>query len=93
MGLFYNIPAEILASEFQHRGWFFGLVPVYIGNLKSGKPTLATRNGVPDIWMDVVEGLFAGFCFIAACLVHDFAPSIPIRVTGRLDGKPLENGL
>lgn len=82
-----------MASEFQYRGWFFGIVPVYVGNLTSGQPTLATRNGVPDWWMDAVEVLFSSFCFIAACLVHDFVPFYPIRVTGRLDGKPLERKL
>ena len=52
-----------------------------------GQPLLATRNGVPELWMDIVEGLLAGFNFVALCLVHDYEPSFPIRITGRLDAK------
>lgn len=92
MSIRYRIPPEVLAEHFVYRGWFCGLVPVYVGPLGAASPLVATRNGIPDFALDLVEALFAGFCFVAACLVHDFEPTFPLSITGRLDGLPIAKG-
>lgn len=93
MPVLNHIPPEVLKREFVYRGWMFGLVPVYVGELRPGV-NISTRNGVPEFLLDAAEALFAGFCFVATALVQDFEPSYPIAITGRLDGQPIaENEL
>jgi len=93
MSIFRPLTAQQLKADFVYRGWIFGLVPVYVGDLRDPAPNIATRNGVPEFLLDVMQGLFDGFCIIAATLAPDFEPSNAISITGRLDGKPLEPSL
>lgn len=92
MPAFDHLSAADLA-HFSHRGWLFGVVPVYLGNLEGAEPLISTRNGVPDFCLDLLQALFDVFCTFAAILVPGFEPEIPIAITGRMDGAPLEAGL
>lgn len=82
MAIFDRIPADQLGTTFTHRGWFCGLVPVYIGNLESEAPLLVERNGIPEWWHSFVEALFGTFVFVATMLAPDYEPMYPIIVTG-----------
>jgi hypothetical protein len=93
VSVFNRITAEELKANFTHRGWMFGFAPVYVGDLGSHAPNVETRNWVPDFLFDLGAALFAGFCIIATTVAPDFEPSFEITVTGRLDGKPLEQDL
>lgn len=49
-------------KNFQHVGFIFGFVPVYIGNLNSDCPLVEVRNWYPDWLLDVGHFLFDTFC-------------------------------
>lgn len=83
MALTKWISKEELKKDFTHYGLFFGLVPVYLGDIE-GDMLIATRNGIPDIFMDTVEVLFATFVFIATFIKPDFEPNYAIRITGEM---------
>lgn len=93
MPFFNHITDDDLRDHFVYRGWLFGVVPVYVGNLSDPAPTLSTRNGIPEFWLDLFEALYGGFCAIGLSLVPGFTAEFPLHITGRLDGAPLEAGL
>lgn len=75
---------------FVYRGWVFGLVPVYVGPVAGVEaPNVTVRNWIPEWTLDLGEALFAAFCWVAPLARPDFEPSIPIKLTGRLDGARL----
>lgn len=83
-----------MARHFRYRGWFCGVVPVYVGDVNASHgPEVAVRNGVPEWTLDLAHLLWDGFMALAVLLnptVQD--PGWPIKITGRLDGLPLRPG-
>ena len=88
MKLFQHFTADEVRRHFVYRGWFAGLVPVYIGDLRDGSPNLSVRNGIPELALDIVEGLFATFALLAQLCGRDIETT-PLLITERLDGAPL----
>ena len=85
MSILDPVPRDQLGTTLTHRGWFCGLVPVYIGNLDSDTPTLIERNGIPEWWFSFVDWLFGTFVLVATTLVPDYEPQYPILITGALE--------
>lgn len=77
------ISAEEKRAWFTHKGWF-AFCPVWLGNLDSDAPLVATRNGIPEIVMDAAEACI-GLCIVVISLFNpDYEPLYPIRVSGEL---------
>ena len=83
MSLFDPIPSLQLRRLYQYRGWML-FAPVYIGAINSPAPNVTTRNGVPEWVLDLAECIVM---YLLASLYPD--AGFPLRITGRLDGKPL----
>ena len=64
MSIFDRVPCHELGTKFTHKGWMFGLCPVYVGQPFSDSPRVATRNWVPEIWFDISAALFDFFCTV-----------------------------
>lgn len=88
MNFFQHFTADEIRRNFVYRGWFVGLVPVYIGDLRDGSPNLSVRNGIPDLALDIAEGLYATFVLLAHVCGRDI-DTFPLKITERLDGAPL----
>lgn len=88
MKLFQHFTADEVRRNFVYRGWFAGVVPVYIGDLSGDCPDLAVRNGIPELALDIVEGIVATFMMLADLLGIEVA-GYPLKITERLDGAPL----
>lgn len=89
MAVFKRIPEPVLLQRFTHRGWFMGLVPIYLGEIETGCPVLAVRNWVPEVAFDLGSLLFELFCLAADVVIPGVEFEFPIKITGRLDGRPL----
>lgn len=83
MSILHRLSKEELL-DYQHKGWIFGVVPVYIGDLESRGPMIAERNGIPEWWFSLFEALFGIFCWLMTLANPDFEPTFPILVTGEL---------
>jgi hypothetical protein len=84
MSIFHPVPKAELREHFTHYGWFVGLVPVYIGNLDAVAPTVTERNGVPEWYFSLAEGLFGLFCRMSSLLSPEFEPAFPLLITGEI---------
>lgn len=94
MAVFQHIPPDQLRAHFRYRGWFLGLVPVYVGEVGHPQgPNVAVRNGVPEWALDLAHVLWGAFVSVAG-LVNPMAyqAPFPIKITGRLDGRPFAPG-
>lgn len=80
MGIFYREEKE----HWEHYGWFFGIVPVYLRGVETGDPEMVTRNWIPEWPLDLAEAI-CGF-FIALNTMTDplYEPSYPILITGEI---------
>ncbi len=87
MSILHRIPPAELERQFTHRGWFLGLVPVYLGDLDSDGPLVAERNWVPEWWFTLAEGLFGLFCTACLAVNPAFEPLFPILNTGPIKAK------
>jgi hypothetical protein len=94
LSLLYPIPPDVLVRHFRYRGWFCGIVPVYVGPLKGfDGPNVTVRNGIPEWTLDAAGLLWNGFVALAVLINPVIQPQgWPIRITGRLDGAPLSRG-
>lgn len=94
MAVFQHIPPDQLRAHFRYRGWFCGLVPVYVGALRGvDGPNVAVRNGVPEWTLDLAHLAWGAFCHVAELLNPEAAQvGFPIKITGRLDGRPFAPG-
>jgi len=94
MAVFDRLSPELIRRNFTYRGWFCGLVPVYVGNLNAAfGPDVAARNGVPDLLLDLAEMAWNGFCSLMVYLDPRAAMvGFPIRITSRIDGRPIRPG-
>lgn len=81
-----RVSEKDLREKFIYRGWLYGIVPVYVGDVRKHSPELSVRNGVPEFVLDLVEAIVG----VMLTLSPNFQPSHPIKLTARLDGKPLE---
>lgn len=92
MPILHRIPPDVLAREYVYRGWFAHIVPVYVGRLDNPNGTaVSTRNGIPEFLLPVASWLWALVQFAVAPFAPEFADrGLPIGITGRLDGRPLE---
>ena len=66
-----------------HKGWF-GICPVYFGNLDRPAPLVIERHWSLLPLMLLSEGLFA-LTFLFASRFGDIEPAWPLTVTGELD--------
>lgn len=89
MALFRHLtPQELEEEGLIYEGYFARVVPIYLGNLDEEAPLIAARNWVPEWVLDVVSLL----CQLSVPLIEltgGQAGGFPLRVTARLDGKPL----
>lgn len=94
MAVFQHIQPEDMARHFRYRGWFCGIVPVYVGDLQSvNGPAVSVRNGIPEWTLDLVHVLWDGLLGLVLMVNPAHQDSgWPIKITGRLDGKPLMPG-
>lgn len=94
MSLLYPVPPAVLARHFVYRGWFCGIVPVYVGRLNEpGGPPVTCRNGVPEWLLDFAHVAWDAAVFLATMANPAYVSSgWPIKVTGRLDGLPITDG-
>jgi len=89
MSLFFGrIPPSQLGTTFTHRGWLIGLIPVYIGAPESSAPLFAERNGVPELWFDLVMSLYLLLGDLASWVNPAFEPSFFFTVSGPLEPQP-----
>ena len=84
MSILHPVPRAELGRLFTHYGWFVGLVPVYLGNLDLEGPTVTERNGVPEWYFSLAEGLFGIFCWVSSRLDPAFEPGFPLLITGQI---------
>lgn len=84
-----RVSEKDLRERFVYRGWLYGIVPVYVGDVRQHSPALSVRNGVPEFVLDLSEAIVGAILTLAP----NFQPTHPIKLTGRLDGKPLEKYL
>jgi hypothetical protein len=76
-------PCAALPSQYSHRGWF-GICPIYLGNLHSDAPAVAPRweLAVP---LFVVSEWWQGACIYICTLVDpEYIPCWKFRITGEL---------
>lgn len=90
MAVFGQLSKEEIRKQFVYRGWLYGIVPVYVGDMTDYSPNLSVRNGVPEFVLDLVEAIVA---FIVSLSPPDAPLSHSLKLTERLDGKPLESWL
>lgn len=65
-----------------HKGWF-GICPVYFGNLHSEAPLIVERHWSLLPLMLLSEAMF-GLVFLVGSFFTGFEPTWPLRVTGEL---------
>lgn len=85
MAIFNRLSKQVIEENFTHYGLFFGMVPVYLGNMDGPAPNLEVRNWVPDWTLDVAHVLFGWCC--TCCYLMDPTwenPGFPIRITGEI---------
>jgi hypothetical protein len=68
---------------FTHKGWF-GLCPVYIGDINTEGPCLDPRHWSLSWLMPVSEAIFGMAFWIMTTINPDYEPMWPIRITGKL---------
>lgn len=69
------------------KGWF-GLCPVYIGDLDTGCPLLIERHWSLMPLMVMSEWFFAAIMFTKSWRDPDYEPAWPIKVTGNIEPRP-----
>lgn len=84
MAIFHRQTPEEIKSRFQHKGFIFGVVPVYIGNINGFAPDICVRNWVPEFFLDVVEVFHGASGMLISMLHPDFEPQFKIVVTGKI---------
>lgn len=57
MALFKWLTKDEIKKEYDHYGFFMGLVPIYIGDGK-GECRIKVRNGFPDFLLDIALFVF-----------------------------------
>ena len=67
-----------------HRGWF-GLCPVYFGDLNSEAPMVVPRHALFEPLMSLSEILYDVAAYCCQVINPQFEPQWPLRVTGQLD--------
>lgn len=83
--LFDRVPRHQLGTTFRYKGWFLGLVPVYIDDPDSLAPMMTERNGVPTWWFGLVVELFDLFAFCASIAAPDRHVPFFFKVTRAID--------
>ncbi|HEX4918049.1 MAG TPA: hypothetical protein VFV43_09155 [Limnobacter sp.] len=71
---------QALKEGFTHKGWF-GLCPVYVGDINSEAPLLSARWDCVEWLMDLSEAVFSVTMPIHHWLTGN-EPMWPIRITG-----------
>lgn len=87
MSIFHPIPAAVVRQEFTHAGWL-GFCPVWV-DARPGSNKVTERNGVPEwvMWLNLAGQDLAMWCI--AAMGGEPPPGWKIRLTRRLDGRPL----
>lgn len=68
---------------YTHKGWF-GLCPVYVGNLDGGAVELEARHWTLE-WLFDLSEIILGICFACNALIDPhFDAMWPIKLTGKL---------
>ena len=76
--LFGRVPRHELGTVYRFKGWFLGLVPVYIDD-PDGECLVVERNGVPEFVMQLALALFEGFCWV--CQTVDPDSEVPFWIS------------
>jgi len=83
MAIFGQIQRNELGTKYTHYGWF-GICPVYLGDISGEAPVMAERNWVPGWWLSVSEWIF-GKCILLRSIVDaDYEPMWPIAIGGEI---------
>jgi len=69
-----------------HKGWF-GLCPVYFGNLDTDAPLIVERCILFLPFMFISEFFMSGMIFILQAIDENYEPMYPLYVTGELKKK------
>lgn len=83
MAIFGQIQQDELGTKYTHYGWF-GLCPIYLGDIDSTSATLAERNWVPSWWLVFCTELFGAYIFVRTYLDPEWEPMFPIAVGERI---------
>jgi hypothetical protein len=86
MAVFNQLSKNRIDELFTHRGWFCGLVPVYV-NLESRENEMAVRNWVPEFTLDLLQALLDFLTVMIYDMDPHHVPSPwPIKWPSRIDG-------
>lgn len=91
MSILHPIKPQELKDHFVYRGFLAGCVPVYLGAIDQDSPMLSERNGVPCWCLDLAIGACMLVDGICQALGMPQANGLPIQITSRLDGTPLDD--
>lgn len=80
-----RVPRAELGTLYTHKGWFLGLVPVYVGDPRSPVPLVVERNGIPVWWFDLVTCLHMLLCDLMCLASPEFEPTFFITITAKLE--------
>ena len=72
-----------MVSKFTHKGWF-GICPVYFGDLETESPNILERHWLFIPLMDLSELFFRIGFHIMEFFDAEYEPSWPLRITGEL---------
>jgi len=69
---------------FTHKGWFCGIVPVYLNMNDKECPLIIERHWIFGPLFVMTEWVF-GFCILIRTFVDkEYDPMFPIKITGEL---------
>ena len=74
---------EAIAEGFTHKGWF-GLCPVYIGDINSEGPMLSARWDCIEWLMDLSEAIYSVVMPVHHWITGE-EPMVAIRITGLIE--------
>lgn len=67
-----------------HKGFFLGIVPVYLDMTNADCPTISERHWSLAPLGVVVDVLFAAFVWVATTINPHYEPTYPIMITGEI---------
>lgn len=80
----YYTKKELLSEGFTHYGKLFG-IPVYIGEIDSFAPTIATANFIPEFILDIAQSIYFNLESLMNINNPAYEPCFRIRVKGKIE--------
>ncbi len=84
MAIIKRLTKEQIKKDFTHYAWFYGFVPVYVGD-PEGEARIAVRNWIPEFTLDFAGLLFDFFTSILQLVNPDHEPLFFFTITGEID--------